>query len=660
MDDGALDAGGVAAGGRPGMSLLVPVQQLSSLSSLVVDPNGDLADPRPKTRRTRAGTELAGSRLLGGLVRSAAKPESRDFADFGKAEKMKGTKVNSGLGVGSEKEVEDKRDNDALDMGAGADAEVVKVMDSPEEESEEEKGGWNSNVESPVKIKPQEAPMSPLRKMMSEQWNVLSRNLPPLPDLKAMSPLSLLLRRGGEMVVEEKVRKGRAQPMASIKGGNKSKKLVNKKSFLASVNRRRNKLLKGIEKDFYSETSRAPKDSRRLTIKKLLKSEVVKLDVVKIKLIATAFKEAGYKSGSSYLAEAKLMHVEEGGDWTPQLDRVFKMSKRALDRGKGPRKKAPEVPVQVRREALIRKKKLNTKVLFPRELFQFGIAWMLREAEIRFFEVRDLTVDWQKKRITLCWRTSKCDQSGEEVRRTLQCLCAGDMCAWECPFFSTIDLLDKVKKAKGSHSKLALNGDGSPLRKAQLLEAWCEVFEMKATGHSARRSGALHYIREGWDIPQVGYLGRWKSAMILEYAKEALELTPANKASVPSSWTSGSSHMEVADLVAKNESMENESKKKQVEGLKKNMETVRLDIETKMKELEKECGTGEGCLPPLVQSLAGKVVHVNVALVASAPPVTWRTRCGWFFGKSNFCFIQSSADVTCLKCKAAQSTEDEF
>ena len=403
MDDGTLDAGGVAAGGRPGMPLLVPLQRLSSLSSLVVDPNGDLADPRPETRRTRAGTELAGSRLLGGLVRSAAKPESRDFADFGKA----------------------------VDMGAEAEAEVVKVPDSPEEEeeSEEEKEGRNCEVESPVKKRLQEAPMSPLRKMMSDQWNVLSRNLPPLPDLKAMSPLALLLRRGGDVVGEEKVRKGRIQPMASVKGGNKTKKLVNKKSFLASVSRRRNKLLKGIEKDFCSETSRAPKDSRRLTIKKLLKSEVVKLDVVKIKLIATAFKEAGYKSGSSYLAEAKLMHVEEGGDWTQQLDRVFKMSKRALDRGKGPHKKAPEVPVQVRREALTRKKKLSTKVLFPRELFQFGIAWMLREVEIRFFEVRDLVVDWQKKRITLCWRTSKCDQSGEEVRRTLQCLCAGDMCA---------------------------------------------------------------------------------------------------------------------------------------------------------------------------------------------------------------------------------------
>lgn len=113
--------------------------------------------------------------------------------------------------------------------------------------------------------------------------------------------------------------------------------------------------------------------------------------------------------------------------------------------------------------------------------------------------------------------------------------------------------------------------------------------------------------------------------------------------------------MEVADLVAKNETMV----RKQVDGFKKNMEAVKMDIEAKMKELERECGAGGGNLPSLVQSLAGKVVHCNVALVASAPPVTWRTRCGWFYGKSNFCFIQGSADVTCLKCKAAQSTEDE-
>ena len=34
---------------------------------------------------------------------------------------------------------------------------------------------------------------------------------------------------------------------------------------------------------------------------------------------------------------------------------------------------------------------------------------------------------------------------------------------------------------------------------------------MKITGHSARRSGALFYIRSGYALEQVKFLGRWKS-----------------------------------------------------------------------------------------------------------------------------------------------------
>ena len=51
---------------------------------------------------------------------------------------------------------------------------------------------------------------------------------------------------------------------------------------------------------------------------------------------------------------------------------------------------------------------------------------------------------------------------------------------------------------------------------------------MKVTGHSTRRSGALQYIRQGWAVPHVGYLGRWKSNVILQYAEEALETIAAN------------------------------------------------------------------------------------------------------------------------------------
>ena len=487
--------------------------------------------------------------------------------------------------------------------------------------------------------------MSPLRTLVSRKWNEFSSSIPPLRGLTAVPPLAKLLRPVGDKVGEGQMGRSHKPPRTLTRG---------RRSQLRSALRwDKKRTLRGIEKDFYSDTSRAPKDSRRHTIQKLMACKEVKLNVEKIKWVASAFKEAGYKSGSSYLAEAKLMHIEGGGDWTPQLDRIFKMSKRALDRGRGPKKKAPEVPMERRKEANYRNKVINTKVLFPRELFQFGMAWMLREVEIAAFSSHDVEVDLVRKRLTLCWRSSKCDQEGGEARRTLQCLCSGASCAWECPFFSTMDLLNKVTKANGPYTKLALTPEFETPKKSQIVDAWCSVFKMKVTGHSARRTGALHYIREGWDIPQVGYLGRWKSAMILEYAKEALETMPANRHLAPSSWSPSSDTIDVSKLLAENE----KAIKKQVEDFKKDVASVKAELMGKMKALENECAEGGGNLPRLVQSLAGKVTHYNVALVASSPPVTWRTKCGWFFGKSNFCFVQGMGTVNCLKCKAAQSME---
>ena len=40
-------------------------------------------------------------------------------------------------------------------------------------------------------------------------------------------------------------------------------------------------------------------------------------------------------------------------------------------------------------------------------------------------------------------------------------------------------------------------------------------------------------MRRGMGIRDVAYLGRWKSSVVLTYAEEALETTPANKVRVP-------------------------------------------------------------------------------------------------------------------------------
>ena len=647
--DGHLGLGLAPLVGRKGPS---PLSQL-----LLLPKDGGDSNSRSSTRRSSLGSStMPGPSKLGTLVLAAARPERREFAAVSETERLIEEKSEEEKIPGEEWE---KQNEEPWSSGLGEEAapEVMEISED-EMETKENLNGWSPP--SPTQrgglaweprsweVEEQEARQigmlrgeisnSPLRKLVSQNWARLQAALPPMPALS----LPTFWGKG------ESDRKD----LPVIR--KRSWKTTRRAACRAMLKNKFTKQKAGIENFFDANSSKASKKSRRVTVQKVLElstAEVV-LNVEKIKMLATAFKEAGYKSGSVYLTEAKLMHVEAGGDWTAQLDRVYKQSKRALDRGRGPKSKAPEVPAQVRQEANYEKKVYKSTVLFPRELFQFGLVWMVREVEIANFDVDDLEVNTDCKKVTLRWKVSKTDPEAGEVRRTLQCLCHGQSCAWECPFFTTVDLLDKVKKKWGEESKLARTKAGGTPKKNQIVSAWVEVFKRRVTGHSARRSGALHYIREGWDIPQVGYLGRWKSSMILEYAREALETMPANKPLPNRTSSTAPSTKEVEELIKENK----EILADQVKAYKENLAKVKAEIEDRMKALDEQCKVEGGNLPRLVQSLAGKVVHENVALIASSPPVTWRTKCGWFYGRSNFHFV-NAMEVTCQKCKAAQSNE---
>ena len=650
-----------------GLAPLVGRKDPSPLSQLLVLPK-DRSDSnsRSPTRRSSLGSStMPGPSKLGTLVLAAARPERREYAATGETERLIEVKAEEER---IPREEWEKQNEDPWPSGLGEEAaapwEKPEVMEISEDEMETKENpiGWSPSSPTQRRDLPwelrtwdveeqdagqvsmlrSEISNSPLRKLVSQNWARFQAALPPMPALS-------LPAFWGKSESDRK-------DLPTVK--KRSWKTTRRAACRAMLKNKFTKQKGGIENFFDANSSKAPKESRRVTVQKVLElptSEVV-LNVEKIKALATAFKEAGYKSGSSYLAEAKLMHVEAGGDWTAQLDRVFKQSKRALDRGRGPKSKAPEVPAQVRQEANYERKVYKSVVLFPRELFQFGLVWMLREVEIANFDLDDLEVNSPHKKVTLRWKVSKTDPEAGEVRRTLQCLCHGQSCAWECPFFTTVDLLDKVKKKWGEESKLARTKKGEVPKKNQIVNAWVEVFKRRVTGHSARRSGALHYIREGWDIPQVGYLGRWKSSMILEYAREALETMPANKPLPNRTSAAAPSTKEVEELVKENQ----EALVSQVKAYKKDVLRVKEEIENRMKELSEQCKSEGGNLPKLVQSLSGKVVHENVALIASSPPITWRTKCGWFYGRSNFHFVNAMVEVTCQKCKAAQSSEVEM
>ena len=126
---------------------------------------------------------------------------------------------------------------------------------------------------------------------------------------------------------------------------------------------------------------------------------------------------------------------------------------------------------------------------------------------------------------SLYLRVSKKDAEALGRRRMLQCSCPGECEGSKaCPFAISKELLDEMTIEDTRVAKLA---EGDPASKDDIIKAWRNLYGKKVTGHSARRSGALQYIRRGWRAPQVAYLGRWKSNVILQYyAEEALATMP--------------------------------------------------------------------------------------------------------------------------------------
>lgn len=173
------------------------------------------------------------------------------------------------------------------------------------------------------------------------------------------------------------------------------------------------------------------------------------------------------------------------------------------------------------------------------------------------------------------------------------------------------------------------------------------------TGHSTRRSGALQYIRKGWSVSQVAFLGRWKSNIILQYADEALQSIPVN----------ASANFNVSNLnapvIAKQKSILNDPVIQQEIVLELKEEIRRLKtggktVEEKLKELQDKWASkthrGEQELPRLVMSLRSNVVHRNASHLLCSPPYTWRTMCGWSYHTAAYSFVQGEKEVNCQKC----------
>ncbi len=434
------------------------------------------------------------------------------------------------------------------------------------------------------------------------------------------------------------------------------------------------KALKNLEEDFFSNSSRASKKSKKHTVVTLLKAVTKEkpypLTPKTIRALSSVLKEAGYKSASAYIAEAKITHIEAGHEWSPLLERNVKLCKAAVSRGVGPRKKAPEV-----QEDAWALHDLNpddrspvTKVVWATHLFAMAVHWMMRELEVAALTADLIQFSKNDRSVMVTLEVSKTDPSAAGIKRVLKCVCEGK-CDLRCPYEVLLFLVTKAKEKRSHPCYLALDDQGFTVSKAQVVASWQFLYGPGITGHSARRSGALQYIRKGWSVAQVAFLGRWKSNIILEYAQEALQTMAVNvgcKFGDGETKINLKNDLEAIKVLQSSMPSEKEDQQVLVDDLMKEIKLVksgrkldRTRIRKEVKALEKKMANNQKYLPPVVVSQRVQVAHYNCRALIVSPACLWKTLCGWQYYNSNYMFADDVGTmVTCQKCMGlAQSKE---
>ena len=199
------------------------------------------------------------------------------------------------------------------------------------------------------------------------------------------------------------------------------------------------------------------------------------------------------------------------------------------------------------------------------------------------------------------------------------------------PLYAVLEVVVNHAMLKGStNSHLAITTEVEQATKAEVVKAWRSLYGSAITGHSARRSGALQYIRKGWATSQVAFLGRWKSNVILGYAQEALESMAVNGdkkfGGAPLQQPTQQVDKEISELVLQAQSQvpkDPEVKmavlqqiQKELAKLKANTKDASENLQREIRGLESKWESNSTFLPNLVKSARHQVIHKNGKILA--------------------------------------------
>eukprot|EP00435_Cladocopium_sp_Y103_P010334 s4293_g2.t1 len=416
------------------------------------------------------------------------------------------------------------------------------------------------------------------------------------------------------------------------------------------------KVRKSFARKFYAPSTLATKNTKRKKVMEILNElevEAFPLSVEGLTSLAAVLDSTGMKAGDQYLAEAKLLHVEAGYDWPLQLEKQLSMCKRAMQRDKGPEVRAKEVKLEdIGGDKWI---EVNSNPKEPRRVawsYAWALLWMLRAVEAAQLQASDVVVKVEERIVRLHVRRSKTDQKGLGTWRTLKC-CGKPACTRDCPFSIAIESLKDLKRPEGN-SPLFPDNEGNRVSKVHMVTSWARHLDQSMSGHSARRSGAMHYARRSVPLQTIQFLGRWRSSAVFRYVEEALTELPMNMVAWNETPLTAQECNNSQDLAER-------------KALKPKAKSTRRDVAKQEKSSEEAPNpiTNDETKEPVyaISRSRGKVIKHVVGQAAWGIPLdNWATLCGWSFARRNvkveLTRKPTKTAVLCLKCRKIRDERD--
>ena len=303
---------------------------------------------------------------------------------------------------------------------------------------------------------------------------------------------------------------------------------------LASSNGEMEKAMDLLKEGFWAASTARARSTKRKEIMELTQrvcgeqEACLPLTRATIEKVAAAMKAGGMKAGDQYLNELKLWHIEEGHPVPPWMIRTIGLCTKSLTRDRGPTKRAKEFQVaDLDDDRWTSRPQQGDLCTAPAQAYAWACVWMLRCAELCECRWEHVKVDMEKSEVRLFLPKSKMDQVASGVSRTLRC-CGKETCERFCAY-GVVNYL-RVRRGFDAECKgpMWMSEAGSPIKMTEMISSWRWLWGPQISGHSGRRSGAMAYVRLGMPIQELAFLGRWKSAVVLTYAEEALQTHPAN------------------------------------------------------------------------------------------------------------------------------------